>query len=419
MPTATRSSAPSPAWRNDARATARTTSGRGARACTRSRRGSRRRPCRRSRRISTSNCCAAATPGSASSTTCSIGPTARPTPTTRWHCRGRWPMPPRTPASASRCCRCCTSAPASTSPNCAASSAASPSTPTRPGPRAGASPRRDAATSVPAWRSIRCAPRPPARSRACASSPKAHDGPIHIHVAEQQREVDDCLAATGMRPVQWLASQPGLLDARWQLVHATHVTPEEIDAVAAAGAGVVLCPTTEANLGDGTTDLRALARRRRRRRQALHRLRQQRHARLARGTALARIRPAPAAAAERNVAPGPERGQHRASSAERLWQRSRRGRRGRSRPGPRAAWSPAHRADLLVVDGADASLLGVPADHLLDALVFSSPGRPWRDVMVRGNWVVRDHRHPGSTEIAARYEAAVSELWDRDTAGSA
>ena len=67
------------------------------------------------------------------------------------------------------------------------------------------------------------------------------DIPVHIHIAEQQREVDDCLAATGMRPVEWLCRelQP---DRRWQLVHATHTTPAEVSAVAACGAGVVICP---------------------------------------------------------------------------------------------------------------------------------------------------------------------------------
>ena len=82
------------------------------------------------------------------------------------------------------------------------------------------------------------------------------DGPIHIHVAEQTGEVDDCLAATGMRPIEWL-SRECPLDACWQLVHATHATHAEIDAVARSGAGVVLCPSTEANLGDGLFDLPA------------------------------------------------------------------------------------------------------------------------------------------------------------------
>jgi formiminoglutamate deiminase len=78
--------------------------------------------------------------------------------------------------------------------------------------------------------------------------------PIHIHIAEQAQEIDDCLDATGLRPIEWLCRH-ARLDRRWQLVHATHTTPAEIDAIARCGAGVVLCPSTEANLGDGVTDL--------------------------------------------------------------------------------------------------------------------------------------------------------------------
>lgn len=75
-------------------------------------------------------------------------------------------------------------------------------------------------------------------------------GPIHIHVAEQVKEVEDCLAWSGLRPMQWLlAHQP--VDARWCLIHSTHLTEDEAHAAAASGATVGLCPITEANLGDG------------------------------------------------------------------------------------------------------------------------------------------------------------------------
>lgn len=76
------------------------------------------------------------------------------------------------------------------------------------------------------------------------------DGPIHIHVAEQAKEVDDCLAFSGARPVQWLLANQ-TVDERWCLIHATHMTDDETDAVAKSGAVVGLCPITEANLGDG------------------------------------------------------------------------------------------------------------------------------------------------------------------------
>lgn len=78
----------------------------------------------------------------------------------------------------------------------------------------------------------------------------AGTGPIHIHVAEQQREVDDCLAWSGARPVAWLLDHAPI-DERWCLVHATHMTDEETRRLAASGAVAGLCPVTEASLGDG------------------------------------------------------------------------------------------------------------------------------------------------------------------------
>ncbi|MDX1482362.1 MAG: formimidoylglutamate deiminase, partial [Woeseiaceae bacterium] len=74
--------------------------------------------------------------------------------------------------------------------------------------------------------------------------------PFHLHVAEQRREVDACLAATGKRPVQWLLDHAGPGD-NWTLVHATHLDADETARLAASGAVVCLCPGTEGNLGDG------------------------------------------------------------------------------------------------------------------------------------------------------------------------
>lgn len=75
-------------------------------------------------------------------------------------------------------------------------------------------------------------------------------GPIHIHVAEQQREVEECLAVHQRRPVELLLATVAL-DERWCLIHATHIDAAETTAIARSGAVVGLCPTTEANLGDG------------------------------------------------------------------------------------------------------------------------------------------------------------------------
>jgi formiminoglutamate deiminase len=78
----------------------------------------------------------------------------------------------------------------------------------------------------------------------------AGDGAIHVHIAEQMREVEECLSWCGRRPIAWLLdAQP--VDERWCLVHATHATGAELDQLAARRAVVGLCPITEASLGDG------------------------------------------------------------------------------------------------------------------------------------------------------------------------
>jgi formimidoylglutamate deiminase len=228
-------------------------------------------------------------------------------------------------------------------------------------------------------------------------------GPIHIHVAEQAREVEQCLAALGARPIEWL-SRNGGLDPRWHLVHATHVTPAEIELVGRSGAGVVLCPTTEANLGDGLADLPAWlgsdvpisigsdSQVTRTWREELRWLEYgQRVMRRA-----------------RNIAAAPAQGQP--STAARLFDRTLQG--GAAAAGfDRWGFQIAARADLLVVDRSDSSLLGIPESHLLDALVFSSPGRPWRDVMVSGRWLIKDHQHPAAAQVAARFEQVMEQLW--------
>jgi formimidoylglutamate deiminase len=83
-----------------------------------------------------------------------------------------------------------------------------------------------------------------------AIAPLAEGGPVHIHAAEQVREVEECIAWSGRRPVEWLLEHAPV-DRRWCLIHATHTTATEIAALAASGAVAGLCPITEASLGDG------------------------------------------------------------------------------------------------------------------------------------------------------------------------
>jgi formimidoylglutamate deiminase len=99
---------------------------------------------------------------------------------------------------------------------------------------------------------------PPDALREAVAGLEAIDrsAPIHIHIAEQTKEVDDCVAWSGQRPVAWLLDHAPV-DARWCLVHATHMDMAEYERGAKSGAVAGLCPTTEANLGDGIFDFSA------------------------------------------------------------------------------------------------------------------------------------------------------------------
>jgi formimidoylglutamate deiminase len=227
------------------------------------------------------------------------------------------------------------------------------------------------------------------------------DVPIHIHIAEQQQEVRDCLAATGQRPMQWLcnALKP---DARWHLVHATHSTPDEIEQIAGSGASVVICPGTEGNLGDGLIDLPGwLAA------GVPISIGSDSHVTRAWGEELRWLEYGQRLGLQqRNVAalPGTQ-----PSTAARLFEAARAG---SAAPAGFKNWGleMGARADFLVLDADASGLLGLPADYLLDGLVFSAQGQVLRDVYVTGQLKVRQGRHMAQDAMAAGFRAALAEL---------
>jgi formimidoylglutamate deiminase len=241
-----------------------------------------------------------------------------------------------------------------------------------------------------------------ARPESIRALTEASSGPLHIHVAEQTREVAECQVATGLRPIEWLNRHAGL-DARWQLVHATHSLPGEIAAVARSGAGVVICPSTEANLGDGLADLGGCL---------------QMNVPLAVGSDSQATRNWPEelrlleygqrlALRQRNVAADP---QGQPATAARLFERVRSG--GGAAAGF-ARWGlrVGARADALVVDDTASGLLGVPPTHTLDALVFATGAPAFSQVWVAGRRVVARGAHLQAAPVAAGFAAAMRELW--------
>jgi formimidoylglutamate deiminase len=224
--------------------------------------------------------------------------------------------------------------------------------------------------------------------------------PLHIHVAEQQLEVAQCLEATGARPVDYLLNQVEV-DRRWCLVHATHLSDSEVAALAASGAIAGLCPTTEGNLGDGVFPLAPW---------------------IAAGGAFG-------IGSDSHVSQSPveelrwlEYGQRLVRQQRNvavsdgcrdvgtfLWQQALHG--GAQASGRAVGrLEEGRRADLLVLDSAHPNLDDVEAAEVLGRFLFCGNDNLVRDVLAGGRWVVRDGRHIGQDAIARRYTEAVRAL---------
>ncbi|SFU89002.1 formimidoylglutamate deiminase [Pseudoduganella namucuonensis] len=226
------------------------------------------------------------------------------------------------------------------------------------------------------------------------------DRPVHIHIAEQQGEVEQSLGYCARRPVQYLYDELEV-DDRWCLVHATHLVETEVAAIARSGAVAGICPTTEANLGDGLFPLRSFLERGGRfgvgsdshiSQSPVEELRW-----LEYGQRLSeRRRNIAVSATQRNV-------------GDFLWQGALRG--GAQAAGrPVGALEAGRRADVIVLDGEHPNLYGLAADEVLGGFVFSGNDNLVKDVMVGGRWVVRGQRHAAQQAIAARFRQTLAEL---------
>jgi formimidoylglutamate deiminase len=228
--------------------------------------------------------------------------------------------------------------------------------------------------------------------------------PLHIHVAEQQREVEESLAALGARPIEWLLDNFPL-DERWVLIHATHCTPEERISMANRSVTVGLCPTTEANLGDGffplpdydreggrwgvgtDADLRPSVADELRQIEYAQRLLHQR----------------------RDVIHDPSN-PHALHPGLLLVERAANG--GAKALGqPIGALAPGLRADLIVLDPDHLALIGHRPETSCDGWIFTGGDSVVRDVMVGGSWLIRDRHHAQGHEITDRFRRVMKRLW--------
>lgn len=225
--------------------------------------------------------------------------------------------------------------------------------------------------------------------------------PVHIHIAEQIKEVDDCIAAYGQRPVEWLLERQAL-DARWCLVHATHMTPVEYRAVAQSGAVVGLCPTTEANLGDGIFDAGMYMAENGR-----WGIGSDSNVSVNPGSELRLLEYAQRLShRRRNVLADPSA----PAVADRLYQAALNG--GAAVTGRKVAGLAAgQRADFVVLNGEDPNLAGRVNLQLLSALVFCEHGgNPVHDVFVGGREVIAAGRHELERVALTDYRKTLSEL---------
>jgi len=235
--------------------------------------------------------------------------------------------------------------------------------------------------------------------QAIASEANASFIPMHLHIAEQKREVDECLSAYGRRPVRWLLENTEV-SKNWCLVHATHMDAEEVEALASSGAVVALCPSTEANLGDGLFPL---------------------HDYLNHGGRIA-------IGSDSHVSINPfeelrwlEYGQRLATQSRNIVS-LRDSHVGselflRALEGGAAASGQSHTgiekgaaADFVVLSDDDPMFAGHGDDSRLDALVFSGYPLPVERVMVNGKWRVIDAMHVNRDHARGAYAEALATL---------
>ncbi len=220
------------------------------------------------------------------------------------------------------------------------------------------------------------------------------DAPIHIHIAEQLGEVQDCINLRGARPVEWLLAN-AQVDARWTLVHATHLTQAEVHGIADSGATVAICPTTEANLGDGLFPLREY---------------------LDAGGAWgigsdSHISVSPVeelrwleygqrlATHHRNVAVRPDSTSVGETLLHNVFESAR-----------KATGNDAADSDRITLDADAAQFAGMTQSDVVDRWIFSGNRNLVRDVEVAGVQLAADGRHRDRDAVAARYRAAMRQL---------
>jgi formimidoylglutamate deiminase len=220
--------------------------------------------------------------------------------------------------------------------------------------------------------------------------------PVHIHIAEQQKEVDDCLAHYGQRPVEWLLNNVEL-DEQWCLIHATHINEQERQGIVASKAIAGICPTTEANLGDGifpTAEFLA--------EKGTIAIGSDSHISVNPVEELRWLEYAQRLIKQQRAILATE---NEASVGRNLWQQAALGG-AQSTNSNTGELAIGKQADLLVLTAKKIALFAHHDQHLLDSMIFASQQNMVNDVMVNGHWVIKAGEH----ELEQKSEQAFSLL---------
>lgn len=210
-----------------------------------------------------------------------------------------------------------------------------------------------------------------------------HQAPIHIHISEQQKEVDDCLNHYGKRPVQWLLENIEI-DKYWCLIHATHIDENEIQGIIAQEAIAGICPTTEANLGDGIFPTSAFLAQK-----GTIAIGSDSHISVNPVEELRWLEYAQRLTRQqRAILASPEQ----ASVGQYLWEQAAQGG-AQSTNSNTGSLGIGKQADLVVLDNEKTKLYANTTQHLLDSLIFASQQNPIIDVMVNGVWQIKNQKH--------------------------
>ncbi len=251
-----------------------------------------------------------------------------------------------------------------------------------------------------ALHSLRAVPARPMSEVISHLKDMGNHSPIHIHIAEQTQEVEQSIKALGNRPVEWLLDNHDV-DKQWCLIHATHMTTEETALVAKSGATVGICPTTEANLGDGLFPLREY---------------------LDHGGHIA-------IGSDGNTCTNPmeelrwlEYGQRLLSRTRNISSDDKQRHTGSNlyrqclKGGARSIGTKTgtlklgYRADLLVLDEHSADLSGIANEFVIDTLLFGTSQSLIKSVMINGSWKITDFHHANELRIKEKFISATHAL---------